>query len=303
MDIGVLKEFLTIAEYDNFADAAKRLNCASTALRVRIAAFEESVGVPLLNRKAKGFSLTDAGWQLVYEGKEILEKYEEYIKKGRATAYQKYRSLSVAIPGLNPAPVLLNALRSFSRKYPWAYLHLKSDVECSLREDLMSGNVDVFFSFEEEPPHYEEFAVCPVYQPRSYVLLSENHPLARQKSVQLRQFEGYTTILYPRTNLPQLRMWQVNVKNDSSVQMYFYRNDSAKDYYSWLIAMDKGMMIYPWSGEALPPGIVAIPIADDHVRKLTMYAVYSPKTDNQMLQLFLDELFTAKKAGGEDKNR
>ncbi len=290
MDIDVLNEFLILANMNTFADAAKVLDCSPTALRARIFSFEDSLGVKLIERKPHGFELTDAGINLTLSGRKIVDKCNEYIEKGRATAYKEYHHLNIGFTGFEMPKPLQQILLSFCEKYPEVYINLISDMEVSAREGLLSQSTDIFFVHAGEEPYYGDTYAHLIWQAESHIIIPKAHRMSGESSAMLRDFEGERLLLYSRTKELSLREWQVAVRDDSGVPFIMYRSDTSKDYCKYLLSLGKAIMIYPYSGAALPPETVAIPLVDPHIRQLGLYAVYLRESHNPMLKFFLNEL-------------
>lgn len=299
MDIDILKEFLILSNANSFNDVAKSLGCSPSALRARISAFEESLGVQLLVRSSQGFELTDAGRKLIPAGRKIAELYESSIQKGRATSYMEYQSLSMVIAGFEIPLPLQERLIAFSEKYPAVHIHLLSDSDYSLREDLLSETIDLYFLYSDKDLFYEDLQLRPLWKTKPHMLVPEDHELSQKESVLLKDFDGECQILYPRTKVNTLREWQMAVRDESGITYTNYRNESSKEWSKYMIGLHKGVMIYPYSGGLLPPGTRAIPLADPHIRKLMISAVYVKDNPNPILKLFLDEVLSVQ-AGKEN---
>src|ERR1700751_665890 len=67
--------FVRIVEAGSFSQAARTIHVAQPALSQQIAELEASVGVPLLQRSARGIRPTAAGQKLYEQASSILRKY------------------------------------------------------------------------------------------------------------------------------------------------------------------------------------------------------------------------------------
>ena len=65
-DFAQLRAFLAVAGYLSFSRAADQLGVSPSALSQMVRAFEQSVGVQLLNRTTRSVALTDAGGRLYH---------------------------------------------------------------------------------------------------------------------------------------------------------------------------------------------------------------------------------------------
>ncbi|MFO0325894.1 MAG: LysR family transcriptional regulator, partial [Burkholderiales bacterium] len=72
-----LRHFVAIAESGSLSQAAEQSHLAVSALSARLKGLEESFGVQLMVRSAKGMSLTPAGHRLLVHARELLEKGQQ----------------------------------------------------------------------------------------------------------------------------------------------------------------------------------------------------------------------------------
>ena len=72
MELDQLRYFLKVAEKGNFTRAAEDLFITQPALSRSIQKLEEELGQPLLDRKTRSVSLTDAGVLLEARAREVL---------------------------------------------------------------------------------------------------------------------------------------------------------------------------------------------------------------------------------------
>ena len=73
MDLRVLRYFLTVAREQSFTKAAEQLHITQPTLSHQMAALEEELGTPLLDRRGHGITLTDQGLLLKRRALEILD--------------------------------------------------------------------------------------------------------------------------------------------------------------------------------------------------------------------------------------
>jgi DNA-binding transcriptional LysR family regulator len=71
-----VQAFLAVAECGSFAQAAERLSLSQTAVSHRMRKFEESLGVLLLVRTARGVVLTEAGVALLPRARAAVQQLE-----------------------------------------------------------------------------------------------------------------------------------------------------------------------------------------------------------------------------------
>ncbi len=74
MDWDKLRVFHAVAEAGSFTHAGEKLNLSQSAVSRQISALEESVGVPLFHRHARGLILTEQGELLCRTAREVFSK-------------------------------------------------------------------------------------------------------------------------------------------------------------------------------------------------------------------------------------
>ena len=90
--------FLKIVEAGSFSQAARTIHVAQPALSQQIAELEASLGVPLLQRSARGVKPTVAGEKLYEEASSILRKYENLPGLVRSSAGDVEGRVSLGMP-------------------------------------------------------------------------------------------------------------------------------------------------------------------------------------------------------------
>src|SRR5947199_9286913 len=81
-----LHYFVVAAEEGQITRAAQKLNLAQPALSRTIAQLEAQVGVKLLDRHARGVTLTSAGEELLEKAKQVLYAIAEVERTSQSLA-------------------------------------------------------------------------------------------------------------------------------------------------------------------------------------------------------------------------
>ncbi|GLQ29966.1 LysR family transcriptional regulator [Litoribrevibacter albus] len=131
-----LRSFCTLVEVGNFTRTADRLFMTQSGVSQHIRKLEEQLGVLLLLREGKHFTLSDAGERLYREGREViltLSELEAHVRED--SAYEgEVRVMSPGSVGLKLYPRLLE----LQKQYPKLVIDYRfgpnSDVETSISE-------------------------------------------------------------------------------------------------------------------------------------------------------------------------
>lgn len=150
MDWDKLRVFHAVAEAGSLTHAGEILNLSQSAVSRQISALEESLGVPLFHRHARGLMLTEQGEQLYQTAKEIFAKLamaEAMLVEGRETPKGPLKLTTTVAFG---SQWLTPRLKSFLELYPDITLTLildDDDLDLSMRE----ADVAIRMSPERQP--------------------------------------------------------------------------------------------------------------------------------------------------------
>ena len=187
MDFEQLRIFISVVEHGSFTKAAESMYISHSTTSRNVSALEESLNVKLLNRDSRGIKLTGAGSLLFRQGHLLLQKAEELTCAVKAAGSGSAGELSVASVKLSSAE-LNNGYSEFVSRYPEVvlgiYHHELSEVFRLVRRK--EADLGITFSYAL-PKEAESFEFRSIAQERFCVIVSQGHPLSRQKTV--RSFE------------------------------------------------------------------------------------------------------------------
>src|SRR6185503_11626519 len=143
LDLKLLTTFREVAVRGSFSDAATALDFTQPAVSQHISRLETALGVRVLDRNARGVTLTPAGEVLVRHASALLDaarRAEEAVRDaaGIGRAQVRVAAFPSAAAGLLPG-----ATRELRNRRPDAELALQvAELEGAL-DALQSGRVDV----------------------------------------------------------------------------------------------------------------------------------------------------------------
>ncbi|MEA2215707.1 MAG: hypothetical protein QOK19_1268 [Solirubrobacteraceae bacterium] len=187
-DLRQFHYFVVVVEEGQMTRAAARLHIAQPALSQAVAKLENELGVQLLKRHARGVTPTDAGEAFFEKAAEALIAVEE--------------AEEALDPWLRGAPRLIvgfsQSVADIPRGLLRPYMLSHPDVEVQTRHlapperlvELRRGRIDVELLYP--PPHRDELIERVVAVSPRYVVLSESHRLAGERSLVFSQIENET---------------------------------------------------------------------------------------------------------------
>jgi DNA-binding transcriptional LysR family regulator len=150
MDLEELRGFLAIVETGSFLGAATNLGVPRGTLRRRIDTLEARAGVPLLERNARGVTVTDAGAKLVERGRRLLEEGAALLAAVREVGREPSKPLRIHLPVGLPPSVLIAVVQVQRVFMPEVGVTLIMR-EDPLADSQLRDDVDIVVHFGDRP--------------------------------------------------------------------------------------------------------------------------------------------------------
>src|SRR2546430_1910484 len=193
LDVKRLKVLREVARTGSFSAAAEELGYTQPAISQQISALEREAGTRLLQRGARGVTLTDAGRSLVDHSDAILARLaaaEEELEAIAGLRGGRLRLASFPTAGATLVPL---AIAMFSDRHPDVELSLiEAEPEDSLPA-LRGGELDVALTFEysslptgASPPLGQDVELTHLLDDPHSAALPLDHPLSRRRATTAR---------------------------------------------------------------------------------------------------------------------
>jgi len=144
IEFRTLETFLRVAQLKSFRGAAARLNTTQPAVSQRIAQLEEQLGVRLLERSGRSFSLTQAGRSVLGQAERLLKLRAELVASVAGPAELR-GALRLGVAETIVHTWLPLFLETMAQRYPLIVLEIEVDISPNLRERLLSRELDLAF--------------------------------------------------------------------------------------------------------------------------------------------------------------
>ena len=191
MEIEQLRQFLLVAEKQNFTRAAEDAGLSQPALSRSIARLEEQLGQPVFERQTRKVVLTDTGQLLQSRAQQILAIVEDTMAEISDDG-ESGRIRIAAIPTIAPF-FLPDLLQRFATKFPLASIMVQEDTTDNLLKRCTQGEIDLAIVALPITAKYLE--VETLFEEELYLVLSPDHPLTRKKQVRLGDIESLPFVL------------------------------------------------------------------------------------------------------------
>ena len=194
MDSNALKAFITIVDQGSFSEAAETLHLTQPAISKRLAALENQLGTPLLERSHRQIRLTDAGARLLPHARRILDEVHNArlaLQDGAGEVSGHLALIASHHIGLHHLPAWLQRL---SREYPEVSLGLQFMDSEGAYDQMRKRTAELAFVTLSESMD-QSFEVHVRWEDRMAFVVSPDHPLAQLDSPGLAELSRYDALL------------------------------------------------------------------------------------------------------------
>jgi len=162
----------------SFAAAAEELHRVPSAITYAVQKLEEDLGVLLFDRSGHRASLTEAGRELLREGRHLLQAATELESRVKRVATGYEVELRVAIDDVIPKERLYPLLQQFYREPCGTRLRLLTEVYGGAWDALVTARADLVIGAPGEGPAGGGYSTRPLGTVKWQFMAAPTHPLA-----------------------------------------------------------------------------------------------------------------------------
>lgn len=190
MELYYLKEFVVLAETNNFAKVAETLSISASSVSRHIQTIEDELGVALLERNTRGVQLTSYGEIFLPYAKQFALLERQYV---REIAEAKNANMNKLVIGSSSRYIneLLANFYLYDSSIDIEYMDYSDDI---LLEMLRLGQCEIVF-IDSSFISGSEFVSVPFEYYRYAVALPSSHPLAGRSSISLGELTNEKFVL------------------------------------------------------------------------------------------------------------
>lgn len=184
--------FLAVAEYLNFAQAAKQLHVTHPAVSQQIQSLEKELNVKLFQRTTRSVKLTDEGKVFLWDAKQIVAISDRAKKRFGGVAGGNIETLSIGCYNFPCMFLLADTLETLRTIRPELHPRLQEIPFQHIYRMLEEGDLDAVVGFKESAnvkinALYKEVAKVPMV-----CICSGSHSLVGKKELSLCDYKRRT---------------------------------------------------------------------------------------------------------------
>lgn len=188
MELDQLRYFVAVARAGTFTHAAEQEGVTQPSLSQQIRKLEDSLGMPLFERRGRSVRLTQAGERLLPQARNLLRQAADARQSlGELTNRVCGRLAVGAIPTVMPywlAPKIAN----FRSRYVEVEVQLVENITARLVEGLQTGDLDV--AVLSLPISFRDIICSELFREELLFVLPKDHPLAALPHIDPRRIAG-----------------------------------------------------------------------------------------------------------------
>lgn len=287
LNIGTIKNFMTVAEMGNITNAAERLYITQPTLSRQIFGLEEMLNVTLLDRNKNGVILTDAGKSFYEQCRNLVKAYDDFL--GHAFEFQNIvvGTLKVAHQKSSEEKVI-DFHSGFLQTYPNVTIKNFRQDSRNFVNGLISGELDVAYLYGRELRHsYKNIKSLQVGTLRNMLLVSRDNPLSKRERVHLSELKDERFILPSKSNSPYKAAEIIKAcESYGFIPQCMGNADAMMDYLLGVVRF-KGVTILPYMHNVEESDQVKYVELDGYEQQYPIHVAWNETNTNPVLSTYL----------------
>lgn len=183
-----------VIQCGNFYDAAEKCHVSQSAVSQQIKKLEEELGVKLLKRHNRTFSLTPAGEHFYRKSMVIMGDLKQLVKETKRMADKDKAVLRIGYYKGYHGNELSEAVASFSEKYPAVDVQITVGSHEELYHAMENGSVDLSLN-DQRRAFSDSYHNRVLAESRVFIEISTKNPLSRLNALQISDLKNMPCIL------------------------------------------------------------------------------------------------------------
>ncbi|TQN01304.1 LysR family transcriptional regulator [Acidovorax temperans] len=187
--------FLAVSETASVAAAARMINIAQSAVTKSIQELEDSLGVKLFERTAKGMVLTQDGHRFQVSARKVIAAVAEAGQLERGKPETLSGNLTVGVTSLVAGYYLAELFARFQRSHPSVTISVVEDAPQFLEHLLINGEVDLAIMVSNALGEPQALEVEALTRSPNRVWMASGHALAEKTELTLHECAAYPQVV------------------------------------------------------------------------------------------------------------
>ena len=189
-----IKYFQAVVRCKSFTESAEECFISQSAISQQIQALEHELGVKLINRENRKFSLTPAGEHFYRKSLVLIADFERMCNETVRIANKDRAELRIGYLKCYSGQEFRMAVAEFSEKHPDVSVQIINGNHEDLYTALRSGGVDLILS-DQRRAFSDEYVNFILTTSKCYIEIATWNPIASLKCVETEELKNIPCIL------------------------------------------------------------------------------------------------------------
>jgi LysR family nitrogen assimilation transcriptional regulator len=217
LDLRQLRYFIAVAERGGFAAAASALNIAQSALSRHVKELERELGGALLERGARGVTVTESGKVLLARGRWLFGTIDDIKAEVRTENREPSGTVRLGAPSSLAEILYAPLAQLFVKRFPRVRLELSEGLTEGMCDRLLRGELDLAVVTTPQPNDHLDYETLVVEQ--VFLIGPARDPLLKRGKLTRKEFNGLPAAIVPLSRNPFPSTVPFSLRVDSSVPM------------------------------------------------------------------------------------
>ena len=273
LNLDLLRSFFAIVDQGSLNKAAERLRVSQSTLTRQMQALEQEVGGPLLERGPGGVALTATGHALLEGMKPLLGQFDAALADVRGRARGQSAELRVGYLMSAAQDYLNPALAELRKGHPEVKVKMRDLSPGEQMKALRAGELDVALIGQTGVLLKTEFYVKTLAVLPVQVAMSSDHPLAREKTVQLADFKKEVFVGALDEDVPGANQWIARLCKKAGFRARIVQDADSLTHALSIVVTEGAVALMPVHTTSIrAPGVVLKPLQDSWAKWELMVA-------------------------------
>jgi DNA-binding transcriptional LysR family regulator len=159
---------------------------------------EQNLGGKLFQRTASGVQTTEAGKEFARRLDGVSRQIAAMVDALKVYEPPKEQCVTVGVLILDPSILIVNAIRELSTQFPDTRVVVMNSTYDGLLSKLLRDEIDFMIGILKRPDPVFDFVEEPLYRERYCVVARRDHPLMREKAINVESLRRYQWVLPPK---------------------------------------------------------------------------------------------------------
>ena len=194
-----IEYFQAVVEKGNFYLAAEKYSISQSAISQQIKKLEEEIGVQLLDRHNRTFSLTEAGEHFYRKSVVITGDMEQLVRETKRIGNRANAVIRLGYYKGYSGDELTNAISDFSQKYPTVEIEIISGSHEQMYNALEDNTADLVLS-DQRRAFSGAYNNVVLSESKTYIEISSRNSLSKLKEIEINDLKNTPCILVTNAN-------------------------------------------------------------------------------------------------------